>query len=498
MNEGNPATVAVFGSVHLDILSHVRSHPETLDRPGDLTITVGGTAHNVAINLRSLGHPVSFGTVLADTMLSGIIVNSMIGAGVAMHADLRKDLPEAGFSAHLHEGRMLSAVSSTPIENAEITRAHAARTLAGTELAVADCNMSVQALRTLRAEAAAKSIPLCLAGTSEAKAVKVLDLLGQGRAAKRAAAMDGRPLLALFLNDLEFDFLLKTMTRRNPRFGGSRRAALAELLAGVSHVVETCAQDGVRVWSGSPDAPAAEAKPEATPSLPDSFWVGAGDHLMAEALHAHLAGATICDAACAASSVVSRRFALSEGPSATGHLRGGNPIEERVRRLTDTAFTDALTGLANRSGLDEYAKSRNPAQTSGFLMFDLDHFKRINDTAGHDVGDLVLRRMGAILRSATREMDCACRWGGEELVVVLDLGEFEGQSKERRLAAAVGVAERVRSCVEETDFPCGQVTCSVGVSVGPLSSIDDMRERADKALYEAKHGGRNQVRTAAE
>jgi diguanylate cyclase (GGDEF)-like protein len=166
------------------------------------------------------------------------------------------------------------------------------------------------------------------------------------------------------------------------------------------------------------------------------------------------------------------------------------------QRLATEASTDGLTGLANRRHLDEYLEehfriaSRYGTPLS-VMMVDIDHFKRVNDEYGHDVGDQVLREVALTLRETMREADLCARYGGEEFVVVMPSTGLEG---------ATECAERVRAAVERrVMFASGnklRVTVSVGVSGyrgGEQPAAGWMVKEADMALYEAKRNGRNQV-----
>ncbi|MDQ6726274.1 MAG: diguanylate cyclase [Actinomycetota bacterium] len=180
-------------------------------------------------------------------------------------------------------------------------------------------------------------------------------------------------------------------------------------------------------------------------------------------------------------------------------------IAERHRGLERTnieaaasARTDALTGLGNRRKLDEdleVFRSRRDRyrQPFGVALFDLDHFKTLNDTAGHQAGDEALRRVAAVIRRELREADMAYRYGGEELMVILPAGV-------RRVAAA---AERIRQAVEDAAIPhpgrpgTGTVvTLSAGVAAAEGDAVAFLAV-ADTALYRAKSEGRNRVAVSA-
>jgi len=162
------------------------------------------------------------------------------------------------------------------------------------------------------------------------------------------------------------------------------------------------------------------------------------------------------------------------------------------------ASTDALTGHANRRALDVLLKQQiTLAQTErkpfAVLMLDIDHFKQINDTYGHSVGDDALRAFGMRVGEHLRLGDLCARFGGEEFVVILP-----GTSLDR----AMEVAERVRSGVAASDLlasPPIRVTVSIGVAAHSTGqTMPDLLKMADTAVYAAKRGGRNQVQACTD
>jgi diguanylate cyclase (GGDEF)-like protein/PAS domain S-box-containing protein len=173
----------------------------------------------------------------------------------------------------------------------------------------------------------------------------------------------------------------------------------------------------------------------------------------------------------------------------------------RLREALRTqSVRDALTGLYNRRYLEEtlereMRRAARAAQSLGILMIDLDHFKKFNDTYGHDAGDAVLRETGVSLTKGIRAEDFVCRFGGEEFVVILPTADPETSHAR---------AERLRTKIRELTImyqgkSLGIVTISVGVAAFPAhgTSPKELMAAADAALYEAKRGGRDQVVMAA-
>lgn len=169
-------------------------------------------------------------------------------------------------------------------------------------------------------------------------------------------------------------------------------------------------------------------------------------------------------------------------------------LSARSETLEHAALTDGLTGMQNRRYFDDALREyltefRKIGKPIGLMILDLDRFKSINDTHGHDVGDEVLRAVSGCLRELTRYHDVVARLGGEEFAVVTPNMDQELLTK---------FAERIRRAISTMSVTSGNVTLKVTTSVGLAvwdgrESADDLFRRADKQLYEAKRLGRNRV-----
>jgi two-component system cell cycle response regulator len=176
--------------------------------------------------------------------------------------------------------------------------------------------------------------------------------------------------------------------------------------------------------------------------------------------------------------------------------RHSDYLRDRLEESVELAVTDALTGLHNRRYMETHlAALAEQAGATGrplsLVLVDIDNFKSINDTYGHEAGDSVLRQFAARFRRNTRSIDLACRIGGEEFVIVMP---------DSALERACQVGERLRECIAAEPFQANgetrlKVTASVGVATleQPQGSLDALFKRADQALYVAKRGGRNRV-----
>jgi two-component system cell cycle response regulator len=172
-------------------------------------------------------------------------------------------------------------------------------------------------------------------------------------------------------------------------------------------------------------------------------------------------------------------------------------LKSNYQQSISMAITDGLTGLYNRHFLSSHLENMARQcllnnKPLALMIMDMDHFKSVNDTYGHDVGDEVLKQLSECLVKSLRSADLAARFGGEEFVVLMP---------ETDVPAAGDVAERIRKAIETYDFkvshPIGILKKTVSIGVAHLNPMGDsaqaLLKRADEALYQSKHGGRNRV-----
>ncbi|HEX4549811.1 sensor domain-containing diguanylate cyclase [Pseudomonas sp.] len=169
-------------------------------------------------------------------------------------------------------------------------------------------------------------------------------------------------------------------------------------------------------------------------------------------------------------------------------VRQSQHLQQKIGTLNAAADTDLLTGLANRRAMNAALERLDAAQQPySALALDIDYFKRVNDTFGHDVGDVALQHVAQIIRDCARTGDLACRAGGEEFCLLLPDTDPE---------TAHRVAERIRSTLSNTSIaPVGTLTLSIGVACRDVDtpSAEAILKRADERLYLAKRNGRNCV-----
>ncbi|HPH95346.1 MAG TPA: diguanylate cyclase [Anaerolineaceae bacterium] len=166
-------------------------------------------------------------------------------------------------------------------------------------------------------------------------------------------------------------------------------------------------------------------------------------------------------------------------------------LKEALDQIVTLAETDPLTGLYNRRKFTELAeaeiaRSHRFCHPFVLIMIDIDHFKLVNDTYGHDAGDAALQQFAKILTDNLRKVDAVARWGGEEFIIL---------AREITRDQALALGERIRTCISNHAFSAGfHITVSMGISdLAPFDSLDTLIKHADHALYQAKQSGRNRA-----
>ena len=429
-----------------------------VDKAGVVSIEIGGAGCNVATNLAHLGLQPRLLTAMApNSTYSEIIKAHLRSNGVDVRVLQCEGLPDAIFSAHIgQDGELLSAISSMPLDSVAFDDEYVISAMQGVRCVVIESNLSVASMQQMAQIAKSLSIPVYAAAVSEGKCIKLAALAGM---------LDGA-----FMNRLEHAYLDRHAASRG-------QSSLLEGHLGCPTIVSLGAE-GARILNRGQET-----------YLPLGFepvrgqTLGAGDAMLAASLLNHIFAGMPLDEA------VSQSFAFAAKLIGRSNCNtaDASTVEAALHVLGDQARTDALTGLANRRAAEmalDHAAAAD--QVLSVLMVDIDHFKRVNDTHGHDIGDEVLQGVAKILQTAVRGSDLACRWGGEEFLCV-----FPGMGPD----IAMTVAERIRTDIEAAYIAgVGTITVSIGAAFSPKGGqVKDAVRRADQALYRAKRSGRNRV-----
>lgn len=173
------------------------------------------------------------------------------------------------------------------------------------------------------------------------------------------------------------------------------------------------------------------------------------------------------------------------------YVQISNEYKTKLDEIEQLSLTDTLTKIYNRmkfnrEGIAEEKRFKRYGKPFAVIMMDIDHFKRVNDNFGHDIGDVTLIRFAKTVNHVIRETDLLARWGGEEFICLVP----ETSQKEVMI-----LAERIRKAIEEEVFEkVEHITVSIGASlISKGESLDMVIKRADEAMYKAKDSGRNRV-----
>ena len=454
--------VYVAGSAHLDIIASITGDEEVVDKIGSIEYEFGGTAYNIAINLQALGAQAVFTGAFNQSPMSQMIVTEMMNHGVRTHIKTISSLPEAGFSAHLVKGDLYSAVSSMPVEQVAFSDEFFAQGLSyeGQKACcmVLDCNLSPATLATAIKHGRKEGVPVYVAGVSEAKCLRLLEV--------------DLPPDIIFLNLGEMAHFLKHMPQ------AESFSQLAEYM-GATFIV-TRGGEGVTVYT--PDGKEQNFDIKAANVITNTL--GAGDMFCAAFVQAHaINGQEVSQAVnCGfkeAASLLQRQNAS---------LGRAHALNSNIELITSHAEHDKLTGMLNRHGLESFMKKCTLFEKPFFIiLFDVDHFKKFNDTYGHETGDQVLKKVGGVITKHIRKNDAASRWGGEEFMCLV-----EGDDAR----VANNIAERILKGVEKLKIEnvSKPITLSAGIAFSDAQADwDEVFKKADTALYTAKENGRNQI-----
>jgi diguanylate cyclase (GGDEF)-like protein len=461
-------TFVAIGSAHLDVIARGHGDPKGLDQPGEAKIEVGGTACNVAINWARLGVKSRLLTTTDDSAISHMIIEHVKRQNVEVVADPAEDSGVGVFSAHLSQtGELVSAISHMPIEHHHFSDIAFDDALYDAKYVLMDCNLAAEELSAASIECLARAIPFAVAGVSEEKCLRLNSLRSMPS------------LVSLNLQEASY-FILKTL-KKNLKDPIDKIIILSEHMR--CPCLMTMGAQGAIYYDGK-SAPIWR-QPEKIAAKGNRL--GAGDGFLAAFINAMDALGDQPNAEYALMRAM--RIATVMAGREHANLGTARPLEQAFEELGAKAYQDPLTGLANRAGAQaglDKRKGSPDMYPMSILLLDIDHFKKVNDTLGHDQGDIAIKSVSDITKTCLRVDDIAARWGGEEFVCFLP-----GTNPEEAMA----IAERIRTTIEQANIiPNWRLTVSIGASLGQAGEpLEATIKKADEALYLSKQNGRNRV-----
>lgn len=445
----------VAGSALVDVIATIEQPNPPINHLGRTTIAFGGCAYNMAVNLAALKDPTCFVTALNDGTFSQMIKQKLTKAGVRAHIFTLPELGDAIYTGIFQNGEMVNAVSATFTHTVEFTDHFISGALKGAKAAIATCCLSAKTLNQIVRLANAENIPVYLAAISTYEAPRLLEVQGQ--------------VAACFMNATEYKALAEVAKTTDGH-------ALAAKLN--TTCIITKGADGVDIFT-----PDNQQNLRGAIMAVEGNTLGAGDLFMTSTIHAlHSAGKELGPAIQFAFDEVGKILNRDDANLAHDNLLKGD-----ISAIISNAERDKLTQVLNRHGLERKLADITQNGSVYLAIVDVDHFKKINDTYGHPVGDAVLQAIAQKLTLSCRDDDIIGRWGGEEFVCVI-----HAQSP----AQATQVAERIREAM--TTIKLKPLTSPPTVSIG-LCQINRKTlfakalGQADEALYTAKQTGRNKV-----
>ncbi|MGF6603289.1 diguanylate cyclase (GGDEF)-like protein [Paraburkholderia sp. GAS448] len=451
-------TGLVIGSAHLDILARPATESEHKDRIGSVTIEAGGTACNLAFNLRRLGRPVRLLTAWGASPIERLMGGHIQDKGVDLIADEIDGMPLAAFVAQLTvQGDMHTAVSATPVDTHTFHEARIREAMNGIGYVIVEANLNTQSLRSIITVAKEAGIPVFALAVSQDKVERLAHVLPN--------------VTAAFMNGAEAERLMEVMQAIDP-------ADLATITG--STLVVTRGERGAVVYQ--PDE--TRLKISAPPLEHIDTLLGVGDAFSIGIIDGVVQDGMSYEAAAHRAHELIREIARQTACNAFSM----NALNNIVSALYETARNDQLTRLMRRSAFEiEYTRFEK-GWGHTLIMVDCDHFKRVNDQLGHHTGDLVLQGVAAVLENSVRASDMPCRWGGDEFVILLPHTSAED---------SVRVVERIRILAREAELY--GVTLSMGIATSrPGETLGLLMQRADAAMYRAKQAGRDSFHIAEE
>lgn len=448
----------IAGSALLDIISTVTEYRHIEDNIGTTTLNFGGVAYNVAVNLRKMDIPTTLCTALNDSPITQMILNELTRQQVRTHIKVDKNLPDAIYNGMFHNGDEIASVWVNTVENVCFSKQFIQQGMKNAVCMLATSCLSIETLNSFINVANSQNIPVFIGGASLMEVQKLKGITGH--------------VDYFFLNKNEMDLLAEEHEGAGGWLELAQDKNSSFIVTKGAEGVDLCTPEGL-VKSYKTD------KKEVTGNV-----LGAGDLFMSVTIkEMFFNGKSLKDAIENAMHIAKEILERDDANIGTY-----SPLAANIQMVTDRAHHDKLTGALNRHGIERYLTAPDIDQTKlHMLVIDADHFKNINDTYGHDIGDEALVSMVQAIQKLMRKNDIVARFGGEEFICFL---------KNMTDKQAFDIAERIRESIASKKHTSENLslTASIGLCKWQTEdTLDEVLKRADNALYKGKKIGRNVV-----
>ncbi len=447
----------IAGSALLDIVSTITDFRHIEDSIGTTSLNFGGVAYNVAVNLRKLDVPTTLCTAMNTSPLSQMIQNELTRQHVRMHFKIDKKLPDAIYNGMFYEGKEKASVWVNTVEKVRFDKKFIEKGLQNAACMLITSCLTVATMNRFIACANGQNLPVFIGGASLMEVSKLKDIQGQ--------------IDYIFINENEMNKLTEALNCAS-------WCEVAKLKN--TNLIVTLGAKGVCLCQKNGEKRDFKTEKEVV----KGNVLGAGDLFMSVAIKEMIFKQnSIADAI-----VEGMRLATQILERDDANLGTYNPLAANIQMVTDRAHHDKLTGALNRHGIERYLTTPGlNVEDLHLMILDVDHFKNINDTYGHDVGDEALVSLIYAIKAMMRQSDIVARFGGEEFVCLL---------KGMTASQAQKFAERLRKNIAKQKHTSAELNITVSVGLCKWQSgegLDQVLKRADDALYKAKEDGRNQV-----
>lgn len=458
MKKQESGFVFVAGNALLDIITTITEKRNILSMVGTTGLSFGGVAYNVAVNLQRMGVRTTLCTAMNMSPITQMILHELTREKIRSHIKIDASLPDAIYNGMIYQGEEIASAFHSNAEAVYFDGDFIRRGLQNASCMVINSCFDVDTMNRFIRIANEENVPAFVTGSSLLEAAKIKDIKGK--------------IEYIFLNNDEMQILTDSVE------GADNFADTSRILN--QAFVVTKGGDGVEIYKseGRFKYFATDKKAVTVNTL------GAGDLFISAAIKGLFYDNLSIDDAIKVGLTIAPEI-LSRNDANMGRH---DPVSSNIQMVTINAHKDGLTGALNRHGLNCFLNMPDfDFKDMYVLIIDADYFKEVNDNYGHRTGDEALISIVKCINEALRYGDITGRLGGEEFICFV-----QNVTKEQ----AITVAERIREKIANQKHTEKNVDITVSIGLSKYNdeeTLDEIIEKADKALYSAKKQGRNKV-----